>query len=366
VHARQPGDADPAAAGRARPAVGAGVRVSAGALTVLPVAGMPEIGEGDDLAALIAERAELHDGDVVLVASKIVSKAEGAVVVPRAGETRAEVLARAVADQATRVVASAPWVTIVETHHGFVCANAGVDASNVAGDAVVVLPADPDASAAVLRAGLRVRRGVEVGVIITDTFGRPWREGQTEVALGVAGVPALRSEIGGDDRHGRTLQVTEAAIADELAGAADLVRDKGAGVPVVIVRGLAFAPDDGASGRDLLRPAETDLFRRGRGGLTAALVSEPARFAGPVDHRDLWTVQAAVEAICGGGIRIRARRPDDRQPGTELVVDADAPSLAGVAAGVTIALLVDLGYGAVLVEASAVLTIRAGRPGAGA
>ncbi|HEX6254918.1 MAG TPA: coenzyme F420-0:L-glutamate ligase [Euzebyales bacterium] len=340
--------------------------MSAGSLTVLPVDGMPEVVEGDDLAALIAARIHLEDHDVVLVASKIVSKAEGAVVQPREGETLARVLARAVADQAVRVVADAPWVTVVETRHGFVCANAGVDASNVSGDAVAVLPPDPDASAAALRAGLRDVMGVDVGVIISDTFGRPWRMGQTDVALGVAGVPALRSEIGARDRHGGMLRVTESAIADELAGAADLVRDKGAGVPVVVVRGLAYAPDDDASGRDLLRPAETDLFRRGRGGLTAALVSEPARFTGPVDHRDLWTVQAAVEAICGGGIRIRARRREDREPGTELAIDADTPSLAGVAAGVTIALLVDLGYGAVLVEASIALTIRAGRAGAGA
>jgi coenzyme F420-0:L-glutamate ligase/coenzyme F420-1:gamma-L-glutamate ligase len=340
--------------------------MSAGALTVLPVTGMREVVEGDDLAALIAERVALHDHDVVLVASKIVSKAEGAVLLPREGEGRAELLARAVADQATRVVASAPWVTVVETRHGFVCANAGVDASNVAGEAVAVLPVDPDASAAAVRAGLRDLCGVDVGVIITDTFGRPWRVGQTDVALGVSGVPALRSEIGAGDRHGRTLQVTEAAVADELAGAADLVRDKGAGVPVVVVRGLTYAPDDSASVRDLLRPAETDLFRRGRGGLTAAMVSEPARLAGPVDHRDLWTAQAAVEAVCGGGIRIRAQRPDAGKPGTELMIDADTPSLAGVAAGVTLALLVDLGYGAVLVEASTPLTIRAGRVHGGA
>jgi hypothetical protein len=183
--------------------------------------------------------------------------------------------------------------------------------------------------------------------------------------LGVAGLPALRSEIGGLDREGRALEVTEAAIADELAGAADLVRDKAAGVPVVVVRGLTFSPDEAASGRDLLRPAETDLFRRGRGGLAAALTAEPASFTGPVDPRDLWRAQAGVEAICGAGVRIRQVRPRARRPGTELVVDAELPVTAGLAAGSLLALLVDLGYGAVLVDTLEAPTVWAGRPDSG-
>jgi len=337
----------------------------AGPLQVLPVTGLPDVARGDDLAALIDGHVELRDGDVVVVASKIVSKAEGAVVRPRAGESRAQARARAIATQAVRVVADAPWATIVETTHGFVCASAGVDASNVAGDDVTVLPADPDASAAQLRDGLRSRRGVQVGVIVADTFGRPWRTGQTDVALGVAGVPALRSEIGGRDRYGRVLDVTEAAIADELAGTADLVRRKADGVPVVVIRGLVFEPDEGASGRDLIRPAETDLFRRGRGGLTAALVDDAARFVGPVDPRDLWRAQAGVEAVCGAAVRIRTARPRDRRPGTELVVTAETAATAGLAAGLLLALLVDLGYGAVLVEVPEAPTVWAGRPDAG-
>jgi coenzyme F420-0:L-glutamate ligase/coenzyme F420-1:gamma-L-glutamate ligase len=335
-------------------------------LQVLPVVGLPDIEPGADLAALIADHVDLVDGDVVAVASKVISKAEGAVEHPLPGERRAQTRARAVRRQAARVVADAPWATIVETIHGYVCANAGVDASNVAGDDVVVLPVDPDASAARLRDHLRTLRGVEVGVVVTDTFGRPWRMGQTDVALGVAGVPALRSEIGERDRYGQLLDVTEAAIADEIAGAADLVRRKGDGIPVVVVRGLAFDPDEAGSGRDLIRPPETDLFRRGRGGLAAALTAEAARFTGPVDPRDLWRVQAAVEAICGSGVRIRAARPRAGRSGTELAVGADVPVIAGLAAGLLLALLTDLGYGAVLVEAADAPIVWAGRSDAGA
>jgi coenzyme F420-0:L-glutamate ligase/coenzyme F420-1:gamma-L-glutamate ligase len=331
-------------------------------LRVHAVRGLPEITPGDDLAALIVAQTALADGDVVVVSSKIVSKAEGAIEHPRPGETVAQARARLVRGQSARMVADAEWVTIVETHHGFICANAGIDASNVAGDALVLLPADPDASAAALRSALRELAGVDVGVIVADTFGRPWRTGQTEVALGVAGVPALRSEIGGSDRHGRPLEVTEVALADELASAADLVRRKSEGVPVVVIRGLDFVTDDDASGRDLLRPAEADLFRRGRGGLATALVAEPASYAGGVDPRDLWRAQASVELVCGGGVRVRQVRPRDRRAGTELQLSADDATLAGVAAGVLLAVLVDLGYGAVLVEATTAPTVWAGRP----
>ncbi|CAN5893919.1 hypothetical protein BH23ACT10_BH23ACT10_06500 [soil metagenome] len=328
---------------------------------VIAVRGLPEIVPGDDLAAMIAAHTDLRDGDVVVVASKVVSKAEDAVVRLRDDETAAQARSRVVAEQAVRVVAASPWATIVETRHGFVCANAGVDASNVPDGALVTLPVDPDASAQRIREGLRHRPGADVGVIVSDTFGRPWRMGQTEVALGVAGIPALRSEIGGHDRSGRVLEVTEAAIADELAGAADLVRSKAAGVPVVVIRGLAFPPDEASSGRDLLRPTDTDLFRHGRGGLASALVAEPAAFSGPVDQRDLWRVQASLEAVCGAIVRIRQVRPRSGRHGTELIVEADAPQMAGLAAGVLLALLIDLGYGAVLVETLESPTIWAGR-----
>ena len=332
----------------------------ADALRVYPVCGLPEIRHGDDLAALIASHVDLADGDVVVVASKIVSKAEGAVRRAREGETLAQARARLVREQAVRVVADAPWVTIVETHHGFVCANAGVDASNVADDALLVLPVDPDASAAELREALVARTGVDVGVVVSDTFGRPWRMGQTDVALGIAGVPALRSEIGGMDRNGRPLQVTEAAFADEIAAAADLVRRKAEGVPVVVLRGLVYEAD-GSTGRDLLRPRDADLFRRGQGGLTTALVDAPASFVAGVDARDLWRAQASVELVCGGGVRIRQARARNRRAGIELQISADDDTLAGVAAGVLLAVLVDLGYGAVLVEPTPAPTVWAGR-----
>jgi coenzyme F420-0:L-glutamate ligase len=331
-------------------------------LRVLPVRGLPEIVAGDDLAALITERVDLVDTDVVVVSSKIVSKAEGAVEHPRPGETLPDARARVIREQSVRMVAAAPWVTIVETHHGFVCANAGVDQSNVVGDALVVLPADCDASAAALRSALRDRCGADVGVVIADTFGRPWRMGLTDVALGVAGVPALRSDVGGADRNGRLLQATEVALADELAAAADLVRRKADGVPVVVVRGLSFEPDEAAAGQDLIRPAEADLFRHGRGALATTMVEAQAIYVGAVDQRDLWRAMTTVELVCGGGVRMRQARPRQRRVGTEVQFDADEPAMAGVAAGVVLALLTDLGYGAVLVEATPVPTVWAGRP----
>jgi coenzyme F420-0:L-glutamate ligase / coenzyme F420-1:gamma-L-glutamate ligase len=234
-------------------------------------------GPGDDLVAALADAAtsagvELRDGDVVCVASKIVSLVEGAdVPLPDAPDPRAarRELARR---EAARVVADSPWVLVTETPQGFVCANGGIDASNVAdGDAgearALLLPADPDASAARVRAEVRDRFGVDVGVVVTDTFGRPWRLGQTEVALGVAGTAAVRDERGGVDLDGRALEVTEAAVADEVAGAADLVRSKATGTPFVLLRGLDRGGAAG-TGRDLLRPPEQDLFRTG--GATAA------------------------------------------------------------------------------------------------
>ena len=331
-------------------------------LRILPVTGVPEVRPGDDLAALITARVELSPRDVVVVASKIVSKAEGRFEHPRPGETSEQARARVVREQSVRLVADAPWVTISETPQGFVCANGGVDASNVPGDALAVLPDDCDASAAALRTGLWERAGVDVGVVIADTFGRPWRTGQTDVALGVAGVPALRSEIGARDREGRVLAATEVALADELAAAADLVRGKADGVPVVVVRGLDYQPDEAASGQDLLRPPELDLFPRGRGGLGTALLEQPPVYGAPVDARDLWRAQSTVELVCGTGVRVRQVRPRQRRSGSELELSGDDTTMVGLAGGLLLALLVDLGYGAVLVEAAPAPTIWAGRP----
>ena len=236
------------------------------------VIGLPstaDFGPGDGLAGALFAALEdaglaLRDGDVVCVASKVVSKVEGRLVpLPDAVDVHEarRVLAR---DQARRIVAEGAQVLVVETRHGLVCANAGIDTSNVAGGMALLLPEDPDASAADLRSALEDAAGVAVGVVITDTFGRPWRLGQTDVAIGAAGVEVLRDERGTRDLHGRELEVTLVAVADELAAAADLVRRKADGVPFVLVRGLDVAGHGTA--RDLVRPADEDLFRHGSPG----------------------------------------------------------------------------------------------------
>jgi coenzyme F420-0:L-glutamate ligase / coenzyme F420-1:gamma-L-glutamate ligase len=220
---------------------------------------------GDDLVdALLDAAAQAHvvlrDGDVVCVASKVVSLSEGQTVALPEGDARTARRQLAL-DQASRIVADAPWVLVTETPQGFVCANGGVDASNVEDGTALLLPQDADASARRLRAGVTARTGADVGIIVTDTFGRPWRLGQTEVALGVAGTPALRDERGELDLGGRRLEVTEAAVADEVAGAADLVRSKASGTPFVLVRGVPGGP--AGRGADLLRASSEDLFRAG-------------------------------------------------------------------------------------------------------
>lgn len=242
-------------------------------IELIPVQGMPEVGPGDDLSALLAERAELLDRDILVVAQKAVSKAEGRLVKlseVEAGERALELAARlpgadarhvqVVLDESVRVV-RAERVIISETRHGFVCANAGVDHSNLPDpDLLCLLPEDPDASAQRLRERLRELTGMELGVIVSDTFGRAWRMGIVNVALGVAGVAAALDLRGKPDDFGRELTATVIAIADELAAAAELVMGKTDRVPAVIVRG--YAPDAPAgTGRELVRPAELDLFR---------------------------------------------------------------------------------------------------------
>jgi len=192
--------------------------------------GMPEVQEGDDVAALIAEAApDLQDGDIVVVTSKVVSKAEGRMMsLDRQ---------KAIDSETVRLVAERGDTRIVETRHGFVLAAAGVDASNVPAGWVALLPEDPDASARALRAGLRSRLGVDVAVIVTDTFGRPWRNGLVDVAIGAAGFPVLDDHRGRTDAHGHTLEMTVTALADEVAAAAELVKGKLDAVPVAVVRG---------------------------------------------------------------------------------------------------------------------------------
>jgi coenzyme F420-0:L-glutamate ligase / coenzyme F420-1:gamma-L-glutamate ligase len=240
-------------------------------IQVLPVEGLPEIVEGDDLASLIAAAVELRDGDVVCVAQKVVSKAEGRVVrldgVEPSQEARRlaghdgdprrlEVVLR----EAVRVVRSRPPLVIAETRHGFVCAAAGVDASNApAPDTVVLLPEDPDASAARLRAALEELTGRTLGVIVTDTFGRSWRIGITNVAIGAAGTEVLRDLRGVHDPTGYELHSTVIALADEIAAAAELVMGKTSRIPAAVVRGLDVAGSGTAA--ELVMPPDHDLFR---------------------------------------------------------------------------------------------------------
>ncbi|MDF9813547.1 coenzyme F420-0:L-glutamate ligase [Streptomyces sp. SPB162] len=226
---------------------------------VLAVSGIPEVQAGDDLAKLIAAAdPALADGDVLLVTSKIVSKAEGRIV--RADDREAAIDAEMV-----RLVARRGPTRIVETRHGFVMAAAGVDASNTAPGTVLLLPEDPDASAREIRAGLRAALGLDVAVVVTDTFGRPWREGLTDVAIGAAGLRVLDDLRGGTDSHGNALSMTVTATADELAAAGDLVKGKAAGLPVAVVRGLGHlvTADDGPGARALVRDAGADMFRLG-------------------------------------------------------------------------------------------------------
>ena len=239
-------------------------------ISILPVEGLPEIGEGDDLAALIAERAELADGDVLVVAQKVVSKAEGRVV--RLDEVEPSEQARELAGtgdprqfevvlrESVRFVRVRPPLVIAETRHGFVCASAGVDASNAADPgSVVLLPEDPDASAVRLREGLRELTGADIGVIVSDSFGRPWRQGTTDVAIGLAGVKPLLDLKGVRDPMGYELHATVIAVADELAGAAELVLGKTDRVPAAVIRGVDARGE--GSARDLVMPPERDLFR---------------------------------------------------------------------------------------------------------
>jgi coenzyme F420-0:L-glutamate ligase len=238
-------------------------------IEILPVTGIGELRPGDDLAELIAQHAPpLADGDVLVVTSKAVSKVEGRLLVLDTADEDAREAARqaAIDTEAVRVVATRGTLRIVETRHGLVLAAAGVDLSNVARNELALLPIDPDASAQLLREALRERLGVDLGVIISDSMGRPWRAGITDTAIGVAGITAVTDPRGRTDVYGNTLVVTQVAIADELAAAGDLVKGKLGGIPVAVVRGFARdgkLDDDGMGSRTLIRGAEDDLFRLG-------------------------------------------------------------------------------------------------------
>jgi coenzyme F420-0:L-glutamate ligase / coenzyme F420-1:gamma-L-glutamate ligase len=234
---------------------------TAAAVEILPVTGLPEFRPGDDLTAALAAAAPwLRDGDVLVVTSKVLSKCEGRLVAaPEDPEARDTLRRKLVDAEAVRVLARKGRTLITENRLGIVQAASGVDGSNVGSDELALLPVDPDGSAVALRAGLRERLGVNVGVVVTDTMGRAWRNGQTDAAVGAAGVSVLHGYAGAHDRHGNELLVTEVAVADEIAAAADLVKGKLTAVPVAVVRGLSL-PDDGSTARHLVRSGTDDLF----------------------------------------------------------------------------------------------------------
>jgi coenzyme F420-0:L-glutamate ligase/coenzyme F420-1:gamma-L-glutamate ligase len=250
-------------------------------IEILPVTGIGRIEPGDDLATIIATAAPwLRDGDVVVVTSKIVSKAEGRLVeVPREGPDRDAAREAALAAETARVVARRGPTSIVATHHGFVMAAAGIDASNVDPSRLVLLPKDPDASARSLRAALLDRYDRDVAVIVSDTMGRPWRVGLVDVALGAAGLAPIRDYRGEVDPYGNELQITQTAVVDELAAAAELVKGKLDQVPVAVVRGyLPGSPaQDGPGVLAMLRDSASDLFWLGTAEARAAGMAEAAR-----------------------------------------------------------------------------------------
>jgi len=227
-------------------------------ITVLPVEGIPEVHPGQEIADLIVDRFELQDGDVVVVTQKIVSKAEGRLEKVNGDDERLRLIER----ESVRVLRRRDELVISETAQGFVCANAGVDLSNVDEGIAALLPVDADRSARHIRDALAARAGVTVAVVVSDTFGRPWRRGLVDVALGCAGVAAIVDLRGTEDTRGRTLQATEVAIADELASAAELVMGKARDVPVAVVRGVDPSwLREGSVRTEIVRPHSEDLFR---------------------------------------------------------------------------------------------------------
>lgn len=297
--------------------------VPADGFEVLPVRGIGDVRPGDDLASLIATAAPwLRDGDVLVVTSKIVSKAEGQLTeVPVTGPDREIAREEILTAETARPVARRGNTRIVQTHHGFVMASAGIDASNVDRSRLVLLPKDPDASARDLRATLRERLGVDVAIVISDTMGRPWRNGLTDVALGAAGIGVLRDYRGELDPYGNPLQITQMAIVDELAGAGELVKGKCDQVPVAVVRGYlsTVEPDGGAGVTALVRDAEHDLFSLGTAEARAAGLRDAALLpdAPPLVEPATLDV-AAVD-------RIIASVSDVVAPGTRFVFAASLP-----------------------------------------
>lgn len=317
-------------------------------LEVRAVTGIGDVGPGDDLAALIANAAPwLADGDVLVVTSKIISKAEGRLVaVPIGGPEREAARDALIAAETARPVARRGPTRIVATQHGFVLASAGIDASNVDRSRLVLLPVDPDASARELRAALRDRFGLRVAVVITDTMGRPWRVGLTDVAIGAAGVDALRDHRGETDAYGNELQITQMAVVDELAAAGELVKGKYDQVPVAVVRGFgAMSTVDGAGVRVLVRDVAQDLFSLGTAEARALGLREAATLAdatvfatAPVDpavvDRALAAAGASAVRVVDEAVRdkLRAAVPAIPEQTAEIVVPWTADPAPGAVA----------------------------------